>query len=118
MPYKNALKICQKWLKKLKESRTINGPNKILELNKIWAKISDAQMTQLKKCCKNQYLIFSDLYKILDEKDEEIHNISRLNEQLKGFNSRKYSFCHIYYFVLFSPTFGTRIAYFIDARCR
>ena len=27
---------------------------------------------------------FSELYKILDEKDEEIHNISRLNEQLKG----------------------------------
>ena len=26
----------------------------------------------------------SELYKILDEKDEEIHNISRLNEQLKG----------------------------------
>ena len=29
-------------------------------------------------------LCFSELYKLLDEKDEEIHVVTRLNEQLKG----------------------------------
>ena len=28
--------------------------------------------------------MISDLYKLLDEKDEEIHIVTRLNEQLKG----------------------------------
>ena len=28
--------------------------------------------------------MFRDLYKLLDEKDEEIHIVTRLNEQLKG----------------------------------
>lgn len=30
-------------------------------------------------------IYFSELYKLLDEKDEEIHIVTRLNEQLKGF---------------------------------
>ena len=29
-------------------------------------------------------IYFSELYKLLDEKDEEIHIVTRLNEQLKG----------------------------------
>ena len=29
-------------------------------------------------------IYFRELYKLLDEKDEEIHIVTRLNEQLKG----------------------------------
>ena len=35
---------------------------------------------------------FSELYKLLDEKDEEIHVVTRLNEQLKG----QFSFFFLY----------------------
>ena len=34
---------------------------------------------------------FRDLYKLLDEKDEEIHIVTRLNEQLKGIDISSYS---------------------------
>ena len=55
-------------------------------------------------------LCSSELYKLLDEKDEEIHVVTRLNEQLKGkFDSWNW------WKVNFSPTSRFGVASFYNA---